>query len=137
MVLRRIIVAALLVVGCKQSLFDNNGAGKGDAQQGGDGAVQSSCGSNCLGDAAADFCGTKIQCLDDHRDRTWATMTASGADFVGANPANKISKSGSTVLVSTAGNTDAADPALAFTSSSKQVIKLNFLSGRTGLENGS
>lgn len=124
MVLRRIFVAALLVVGCKQSLFDNNGKGNGDAQQGGDGA-QSSCGANCLGDAAADFCGTKIQCLDDHRDRTWAMMTASGADFVGANPANKISKSGTTVLVSTAGNTDAADPALAFTSTSKQVIKLS------------
>jgi hypothetical protein len=126
-VLARIVLAGLLLTGCKLSLFAEHGGGDdvaGDANGSDDGMVQSSCGANCLGDVAADFCGTKWQCLDDHRDRTWAAMTGSGNDFAGANPANKIAKGSDGILISTAGMSDSADPAVAFTSTSNQVIKL-------------
>jgi hypothetical protein len=134
-VLGRIVLAALLLAGCKQSLFSNPGGGGGDDTplddangSDADGMVQSSCGANCIADAAADFGTTKWQYFDDHRDRTWTAMTAmGGGSYVGANPANKLAASGGVLLVSTAGMTDPADPAIAYTAASNQVIKLSIV----------
>ena len=147
MVLGRVLFAAVLLAGCKQSLFDSHNGDDGTATDatgsgGGDGSIQSSCGAMCLGDAGGDFDGTSggkgnhWQYLDDHRDRSWAPMTAMGMAFVGADPANKITSCAAqpsaaacttlpgALLVSTSGMTSGADPAIAFTSSNKQVIKL-------------
>ncbi|HUS32701.1 MAG TPA: LamG domain-containing protein [Kofleriaceae bacterium] len=149
MVLSRIVLATLLLTGCKLSLFADHGGGDdiaGDANDNGDVMVQSSCGAMCLGDAGADLgkTGTKWRYLDDHRDRTWTPMTAAGTSYVGANTMNKFSPcAGSSaaactmlpgaLLVSTAGKSDAADPALEFSSSSNQVIKISL---RVYIENG-
>ncbi|HSD89044.1 MAG TPA: LamG domain-containing protein [Kofleriaceae bacterium] len=125
------LLAAMLLAGCKQSLFDSHNGDDGTAIDGngsgsGDGSVQSTCGAMCLGDAAADFGTAKWQYFDDHRDRSWAPMTAMGSTtFVGADPANKIMQGSGSLLVSTSGMTSGADPAIAWTSSSKQVIKLS------------
>jgi hypothetical protein len=142
------IVALAVVAGCGQSLFDSNGEGTVDApggttDMGVDIMVPSSCPTPCLADAGADFDGTpggmgnRWRYLEDNRDRTWAAMTASGGAFVGADPANRISSCAmaptapacmalpGALLVDTAGMTANADPAISFTSTSKQVIQLS------------
>jgi hypothetical protein len=137
-VLRHIVLSAALVAGlggCKLSLFADhgeNGDDVADAPGGGDadGMVQMMCGANCVGDAAGDFDGSTggrnmlWQYLEDHRDRTWAPMTASGGGFVGADPANKITQGSGVLLVSTAGNSNASDPAIAFKSIATQNVKV-------------
>ena len=134
MVLGRIALAALLLAGCKQSLFSNPGGGGDDTPlddaNGGsdaDGMVQSTCGANCLADAAADFGTAKWKYFDDHRNRTWAAMTAGTGMYTGANAANKFISSNGTLLVSTAGMSDPSDPAIEFASASNQSIKLSIV----------
>lgn len=140
MVLKRALLL-LLLVGCKQSLFDSNSGGDDDdstVDSGvvGDGMVQQSCGAMCLGDAGANFGDATWQYLEDKRDRTWTPMTSSGTDFVGTDPNNKITSCAmaskpacstlpGALLMSSAGGTAAADPAIAFTLPAKQVIKLS------------
>lgn len=136
--------------GCKdQSLFDE---GK---EQEGPGMVGSSCPAECLGDAARDFNGTASgagehwRYLDDHRDRTWAAMSIEGGRMLGADSATGISvcpaKSTSpacvglpgAMLISSAGSTSAADPAIEFKFDSKVTAQVGlrlFVPETTGLQ---
>ena len=136
---RSSLVVVMVLAGCSESLFDAYGPGPGNGSGGGDGGVASTCPNQCLADAARDFAGTgKLwDYLDDHRDRTWAAMTAAGtAMMTGANPDNHITtcaaKPGApacqtlpgALLVSTAGATSPADPAVAFTVKSNAVLQI-------------
>ena len=139
MVLIRMLVVLLAVLGgaCGESLFDNNGPGDGGANT--DGEVPTLCPAPCLGDAAADYdpSGTRWRYLEDQRNRTWTAMTPAGGGVVGADPANTITTCAAepaspacaalpgALLVSTAGSTSVADPAIAFTSATAQVIQLS------------
>jgi hypothetical protein len=126
-------VILLGLVGCSKSLFDNGGGKNGD-----DNAV--TCPDPCVANAAGDFDGTPAPAhwrfLDDHRDRTWAEMTASGGGLAGADPMNAVATCAAhpdaaacatlpgALLVSSSGSTSAADPAVEFTASSNQVLAL-------------
>ena len=99
MVLARILVAALALTACKQSLFDSHGDDTtGDGAGSGDTMVPTSCPATCLADAAADFDGTAggtgnhWAYLEDQRNRQWAPMTPQGGLVVGADANNKIGK---------------------------------------------
>ena len=129
----RILALVLLVGGCKQSLFD---ARAGHAPDGG-GEIASTCPMPCLGDAGGDFMkGGKWRYLDDHRDRTWAAMTASGSTLTGADPKNKITSCASNgdaeacgalpgaLLVSSSGAMAMADPAIEWKADTNRVIEL-------------
>ncbi|HET7505078.1 MAG TPA: LamG-like jellyroll fold domain-containing protein [Kofleriaceae bacterium] len=135
------VLAALMLGGCSQSLFDaQSGGGGGDDD--GMTPVPTSCQRPCLADAASDFDGTAggtgghWRYLDDHRDRTWTAMTPSGGTMLGADPSNRISSCAASpesaackalpgaLLVSTSGATSAADPALEVTSPTQQVLQL-------------
>lgn len=138
MVLKRALLL-LVLVGCKQSLFDSNSGDddqRVDSGVTGDGMVQQTCGAMCLGDAGADYGTPSWQYLEDKRNHKWTAMTASGSDFVGADLNNKISSCATApkpactalpgaLLVSSAGGMAAADPAVAFSIPAKQVIKLS------------
>ena len=144
MVLRALVATALLA-GCGQSLFDNNVGGDGTGTDGGTngsgdgGVVASSCPAGCIGDAAADFDGSRTgwRYVEDARDRTWAAMSPGGGGYTGAVSPNAIAScedNGSApactalpgaLLVTTAGATSDADPALEFTSTSNQVIQIS------------
>ena len=144
MVLTRMRLLGALVLGalvfgaaCNQSLFDNDSADDGL------GGTAQHCDATCLADAASDFNGTsggtnqRWRYLDDHRNRTWTPMTPGGAAMTGADPANRITtcsaKPGAVacnelsdaLLISSAGTTSAADPAIEFTAPGAQVIKLS------------
>ncbi|HRC55484.1 MAG: hypothetical protein IPI49_09255 [Myxococcales bacterium] len=136
---RRIATAALLTLavaasgGCKQSLFED---GAGDDPD----VVGTTCPAECLGDAARDFQAATPKrgwrYVEDRRNRTWVPMTAASKRAVGEDPANGFTtcadKPGAAacaalpgaLLVSTAGGSSAADPALEFTVTSKRVAKL-------------
>ena len=94
MVLRILLLVAALT-GCKQSLFDSHG-GDDDDGPGGDGSIASTCPTPCLGDGGGAFDGTAMgsdghwRYLEDHKDRTWSAMTASGDTFVGQSTGNQI-----------------------------------------------
>ena len=135
MVLKHLLIV-LAATGCSQSLFDNNGP-RADAG-GADAAVPLTCPTPCLGDAAADFPGgAPWRYLEDHRDRTWSAMTAGATTATGADPANAITTCAASptaagcgalpgaLLVSSAGATSAADPALEFTQATNEVIQLS------------
>lgn len=153
------VLPLVLVAGCSQSLFDNPGGGRdaggggsGDGGGGGDGAIPTSCPAPCLADAAGDFDGSptgssgRWRYLDDRRNRTWAAMTPSGESMVGEDPANQITTCAArpsaaacaalpgALLVSAAGATSAADPAIELTAAEHQVIKLTL---RTHVPSGS
>jgi hypothetical protein len=133
-------LCVLALAACSQSLFDAYGPGNGNG--GDDDTGPASCKAPCLADAAVDFDGSaggKNQMwryLDDHRDRTWVAMTPGSAMMTGADPANHIktcAANGSAaacamlpgaLLVSSAGATTAADPAIEFTAPAQQVIQL-------------
>jgi hypothetical protein len=134
------LALAPLAAGCKQSLFDAHG----DPGATPDGALAAlTCPAPCIADAAANFDGTPggigghWRYLEDQRNRTWAAMTASAAAMTGKDPANKITtcKANPTaaacrtlpgaLLISAAGATGAADPAIEFTATSNQVIQLD------------
>lgn len=140
MVLRALALLAL-VAACNQSLFDNN-VGTGDGGNGnGDGnnMVATMCPSGCVGDAAADIGGGRPgwRYLEDSRNRMWTAMTAAGDGYVGAVSPNAIetcAANGSAagcaslpgaLLVTTAGNSASADPALEFTVGSNNVVTLS------------
>lgn len=141
------VLGLVLLMGCNQSLFDAHGAagggGGGGDDDAGSGTVASSCVAPCLADAAADFdgspggVGNHWRYLDDHRDRTWTPMSASSTVMTGADPGNLITTCAAkptapackalpgALLVSSAGATSKADPAVEFTASKAQVLKLS------------
>lgn len=145
MVLIRVLVLATLAAGCGQSLFDNNGDTDGGTPGDGggtDGPVAATCPAPCVADAAADFDGSPRgtsghwRYLDDRRTRQWTAMTASGLTFTGADPNNKITSCAENpaaaacaalpgaLLVSSAGATANADPALEVTVPLSNIDKL-------------
>lgn len=133
------IVLCACATACSQSLFDNHGPGT----TGGDDTGPATCNAPCLADAAVDFDGSaggKNQLwryLDDHRNRTFIGMTPGPTTQTGADPANHITTCAESpdaaacmmlsdaLLVSTAGATSAADPAIEFTAPTQQVIQLH------------
>ena len=144
--LRWFAVLGLVVTGCSSSLFDDGnrgGGGGGGGIDSGAGPVPTSCPAPCLADAAADFDGTAggmgghWRYLDDHRDRTWTPMAASATAMTGADAANHITTCAAhpdapacktlagALLVSSAGATNPADPALELTAAKAQVLKLS------------
>jgi hypothetical protein len=133
-----------VLAACNKSLFDNNG--NPDARTGtggGDGDIPSSCPATCLADAGHDFDGTPGGMgnhwgyFDDVRTRKWSAMTAMSGIFVGADAANKISSCSKNpsaeacsalpgaLLVNSSGATSGADPSIAYTAMSSQVITLS------------
>jgi hypothetical protein len=128
----------VLAAGCSESLFDAHSAPDG----GGAVNVPATCPAPCLADAAADFNGTpggaggKWRYLDDHRDRTWTAMTGSAMAMTGADAGNHITTCAAhptapacsalpgALLVSSAGATSAADPAIELSVSESQVVQL-------------
>lgn len=122
--------------GCSESLFGAGTDGTG-------GAVPSNCPAACIADAAADFDGTSTgkgghwRYLDDHRDRTWSPMTEGTMGMTGADPGNRITTCAANssapacralpgaLLVSSAGSSSSADPAIAFIAPANQVIQLS------------
>lgn len=131
--LARSVLLAGLLLGCEQSLFD---AGDSDSNLPPPGAAV--CPAECLGDAARDFAAaaTPWRYLEDTRNRAWAPMAKEGKRLVGADPANAFTtckdKSSApacaelpgALLVSTAGGTAAADPAVELAITSKRVAKI-------------
>ncbi|HEX4420829.1 MAG TPA: hypothetical protein VH165_23095, partial [Kofleriaceae bacterium] len=138
-----------LLGACSSSLFDDGshktttGGGGGDDDDGGGGPVRD-CKAPCFADGAGDFNGTPggatghWRYLDDHRDRTWTPMTASAATMMtGADPGNHITTCAANpsaaacaglpgaLLVSSAGATSMADPALELTTPTSQVMQLS------------
>lgn len=132
-----LVALAFLAAGCEQSLFDAGG-GKQEPD-----LLGATCPADCLADASRDFNGTAggkdgtWRYLDDHRDRTWAPMTASDGKLVGAEAGltisvcDKASTAPSCValpgalLVSTTGATSSADPALEFTATDKRAVQIS------------
>jgi len=143
-VLSRIVLVVALASGCGQSLFDARGDTDGGAGDDGgtDGPVASTCPAGCIGDAAADFDGSptgstgRWRYLDDRRTRAWTPMTAAGNVFTGADPNNKITTCAEeptapacaqlpgALLVSSAGATSAADPAIEYTVALTNIVQL-------------
>jgi hypothetical protein len=129
----------LLLVGCAQSLFDSRTVDVDDA----------TCGARCVADAAADFDGTpgganqnnwRWRYLDDHRDRSWTAMSASGdLEVASAETSNRITTCAAhpdepacealphALLVSTTGGGSQADPAIELTAPARTrtVIQLS------------
>ena len=152
MVLSRALCALLLIAGCGQSLFDSHGGGGRDGGGGGDdgggdgdGDVPDTCAAPCLADAAADFDGSPggkgdhWRYLDDHRDHTWtAMMTGPSGGRVGADMRNSFKSCADdpsadackalpgALLVSTAGRSTPADPAIEYRSAEARVIRIAF-----------
>lgn len=138
MVLIRGLVILVACAGCGESLFDNRGPLDGGGGGGGDGQVPVTCPAPCLGDAAGEFPGgAPWRYLEDNRDRTWTAMTAGADTATGTDPANLITTCAAqpgapactavpgALLVSSAGATSAADPAIEFTQTTAQVIQLS------------
>lgn len=139
----RALLVVLLAAGCNQSLFSAQGHDAPGGDGGVDGAVPTSCPAGCIADAAGDYDGSargstgRWRYLDDHRDRTWAAMTAGTDGMTGADPANAITTCAArpdaaacaalpgALLVSTAGASAAADPALEVTAPDQQVLQLS------------
>lgn len=151
MVLMRTLVVAAMLAGCGQSLFDSHGDddGKPDAGKpdGGTGVAPTTCPAPCLADAAGDFngsargAGDRWRYLDDHRDRTWAAMTA-GATQQGAD--NHIAACAATpnapacaglpnALLLSAGSAT-ADPAVELTLAAAQVVQLTVVAYTTSAD---
>lgn len=118
----RLLVILIALTGCKQSLFDSHGGDDDGSNGGGDGSIASSCPAPCLGDGGAAFDGTAMgtdqhwRYLEDHKDHTWAAMTAMGDKQVGAVAGNEVTSCAKhdspvcqqlpgALLFSTAGNT--------------------------------
>ena len=94
MVLGRAFLIVVIGAGCSQSLFDSHG---GSGSNTGDGPVPETCQAPCVGDAAGEYDGStagstgRWRYLDDHRDRSWAAMTAGNdGTMAGADAANTI-----------------------------------------------
>jgi Concanavalin A-like lectin/glucanases superfamily len=137
-------LCVLACAACSQSLFDAHGPGGGGGGGGDDGGgtVPMSCPDPCTADAAKDFNGSatgtnqRWRYLDDHRDRTWAAMTPAGNQMTGADARNHITTCSASssaaachslpgaLLMSSAGVTTPADPAIEFTVPSNQVLQL-------------
>src|SRR5262249_17469487 len=132
---QRIAVLGVLA-GCSQSLFDENGATSDSAN------IPLTCPTPCLADAATDFnrtppgAGGKGRYLADQPHRPWRAMTGDATQMTGADPNNHITTCAAhrtaaacvalpgALLVSSAGATSAADPALEITATQSQVIQL-------------
>ncbi len=133
-----LVAPLVFVCSCRQSLFDAHIEG-GTA---GDAPPAQVCPAPCIGDSGADFDGSatgttgRWRYLADHRNRTWSPMTAIDGGFVGANPENTIRSCAANpsatacralpgaLLVSTAGVSSPADPAIEFTAGANQTIDL-------------
>ncbi|HEY6034173.1 MAG TPA: LamG-like jellyroll fold domain-containing protein [Kofleriaceae bacterium] len=135
----RLLVILVTLTGCKQSLFDSHG-GDDDGSGGGDGSIASSCPAPCLGDGGAAFDGTAMgsdmhwRYLEDHKDRTWAAMTAMGDKQVGAVAGNEVTSCAKhdapacqqlpgALLISTAGNAG-PETAVEWVAPSARVVQL-------------
>ena len=130
------LVCGVCAPACSQSLFDSHGS------DGGNTTGPARCDAPCLADAAIDFNGSaggsnqRWRYLDDHRDRTWTPMTPSSTAMTGADAANHLTTCAASrsaaacqmlpgaLLVSSAGATSMADPAIEFTAPDQQVLQL-------------
>jgi len=131
-----LVLGFIVLGGCSESLF---GAHPGD---GGAGSAPT-CTGACIADAAVDFDGTiggtggHWRYLEDTRDRSWTRMTAYTTGMTGTlDPRNHITTCAAkpsapackalpgALLVSAAGTGGTADPAIEFTASTAQVVKL-------------
>jgi concanavalin A-like lectin/glucanase superfamily protein len=134
-------LGVVLLGGCSESLFGAHRAGQGDDAGGTDsGVVPTACPSDCIGNAGADFPGgasSPWRYLEDHRTPpSWTAMTGT-TTMMGTDPGNRITSCAANptavacsalpeaLLVSSAGATSKADPAIEFTAPKKQVIQLS------------
>jgi hypothetical protein len=143
--------AATFATACSQSLFDNHGAGAtpgpgpgSDAgTDGGADNVPLHCDAPCLADAAADYDGTHTgsgnhwRYLDDKRNHTWSPMMVGTGGMTGVDAGNHIASCRDNaalpgcqalpgaLVMSSAGATAAADPAIEFRLDAPHVIQLS------------
>jgi hypothetical protein len=134
---RRGLGALVLITGCSESLFATQASGgPGDP-------VHETCPAGCLADAAADLATGSVgwQFLEDHRNRTWSSLAASSDPRVlqGREPGNQVTSCAArptaaacrtlpgALLVSSAGASAGADPAIAVTLTSSRVVQLTVL----------
>jgi hypothetical protein len=133
--------AALVALGCGQSLFDAHGPGPGPGSSSDAGGEPPGvCNFPCIADAAADYDGSmtgkggRWQYLEDNHDRTWSAMIIDGTQMKSEDSTDRITSCtaqpdapacsalpGALLVTSTgAGH----DPAISFTAASAQVIEL-------------
>jgi hypothetical protein len=144
MVLKQLALAivasvGIVVAGCSQSLFDQHPGGGGDDDGSGSGSgsnVLSQCPAPCLADGGGDFgmSGKNWRYLEDTRDRKWVPMTSQGSTEVGTDSSmNTIAACGTStedactqlpdaLLISSAGSSSPADPAIEWTATSNGIV---------------
>lgn len=145
--IRAVVVAVAVLAGCSESLFGPHRAdlthdGSVEGEDSGSGDPQGLCTGSCISDAAAAFDGSDTgighywRYLEDMRNRLWNPMTAGPMGLAGSNPRNHLStcaahpdaaacaKIAGALLVSAAGPSSDADPAIGFVAAIPQSIEL-------------
>jgi hypothetical protein len=151
--IRTVVLGMVLVAGCSESLFGlHRGSPAGDGSIADDGSVAGddsgsgdppgSCTGSCISDAAAAFDGSSTgignywRYFEDRRNRTWLAMTPGATSMTGADARNQITTCAArpdaatcktipgALLVSAAGPSSSADPAIAFVVSTSQSVEL-------------
>jgi hypothetical protein len=140
------VLALVVLAGCSESLLGAHHAGGEvpDAPSGTDGGeLPGACTGSCITDAAAAFdgsvngVGNYWRYYDDGRDQhSWEPMTPATGGQVGEDPRNHITTCAArpdaiacqqlpgALLISAAGPTSAADPAIAFVTVVSQTLEL-------------
>lgn len=141
---RSVVLGALALAGCSESLFGAHHGGHPDAAAPGSDAVPNACTAPCVADAGAEFDGTAggmrghWRYLDDDRSpqRTWETMTVGNGEMIG-DGSNRITSCAThpdaaacamlhdALLVSSTGATSSSDPAIEFKAPTGQVLQLS------------
>lgn len=132
------VLSVVPLGGCSESLFGDQRAGQGSGSDG----PPSPCQAPCVADASAEFNGTPRgagmhwRYVEDHRDRTWKVMSVVAGQMTGEVSGNRIAACAASpdapacsalpgaLLVSSAGGTTMADPAIEFTAPASQVIRI-------------
>lgn len=141
---RSVVLGALLLAGCSESLFGAHHGGRPADAGGSDSDVPGVCTAPCVADAGAEFDGTAggmrnhWRYLDDGRSpqRTWSVMAVGNGEMIGAGE-NRITSCAlhpeapactalpGALLVSSTGATSGSDPAIEFKAPTGQVLQLS------------
>jgi concanavalin A-like lectin/glucanase superfamily protein len=135
---RSVVLGAIALAGCSESLFGAHHGGRPDAA-----GPPGACTAPCVADAGAEFDGTAggmrghWRYLDDDRSpqKTWTVMAVGNGEMIG-DGSNRITSCAmhpdaaacgmlpGALLVSSTGATSASDPAIEFKAPTGQVLRL-------------